>query len=179
MMRSTGRTFDDAGELIVPLNAQLQLPLDAIMVMGLTELALHSWDVYVAFDPNVEVGSYAADLLVDQYPREIISMVASRLVAGRLGKAALRVDIGSSRRTLVMTFADSVILETADPGNEPACTGHLRLPTSGAWARLLTGRLDDDHMPSDITSTGTPTLHELRTLLQGDPMSTGDAELSP
>ena len=47
---------------------------------------------------------------------------------------------------------------------------------SGAWARLLTGRLDDDHMPSDTTSTGTPILHELRTLLQGDPMSTGDAE---
>src|SRR5664279_2768783 len=102
-MRSTGRTFDDAGKLIVPLNAQLQLPLDAIMVIRLNELALHSWDVYVAFDPNVEVGSYAADLLVDHYPREIISMVASRLVAGRLGKAALRVDIGSSRRTLVMT----------------------------------------------------------------------------
>jgi len=77
-----------------------------------------------------------------------------------------------------MTFADSVILETADPGNEPACTGHLRLPTSGAWVRLLTGRLDDNHMPTDVTSTGTPTLPELA-LLQGDPLSTGDAASSP
>ena len=169
----------EVGDVIVRIDAQIQLPIDATMVLRLAEHALHSWDVYVSFDPNAEVGSYAADLLVDLYPREVISMVAGRLVAGRLGQAAPRVDIGSSPRTLVMTFADSVTLETPDSGTEPACTGHLRFPTSASWVRLLTGRLDDDHMPNDVTSTGTPTLHDLRSLLQFDPMSTGDAESSP
>jgi hypothetical protein len=146
-------------------------------VMRLAEHALHSWDVYVAFDPNTEVGSYAADLLVDLYPKEIISMVASRQVAGRAGKAALRVDIASPPKSLTLTFGDSVILETADSGDQPACTGHLRLPTSGSWVRLLTGRLDDDHMTTAVTSTGRPTLDALRTLLRGDPLSTSAAEL--
>lgn len=169
---------DADDDVVVQIDTLLQLPIDLVLVLRLAEHALHSWDVYVAFDSNVEVDSHAADLLVDLYPRELVSMFATRLVAGRVRQASLRIDIGSSPRTLVMTFANTVSLETADPADEPACTGHLRLPTSGAWVRLLTGRLDDDHLPSDVTSTGTPTLHELRILLQGDPLSTGDAASS-
>jgi uncharacterized protein (TIGR03083 family) len=158
---------DTAHDIRVTMDS-LQLPLPTAMVLRLTEHALHSWDIYVAFDPTVEVGSYAADLLVDLYPREIITMVATRQVAGRAGKAALRVDIDSMPRTLRITFADSVSLQTAVPGDEPTPTGHIRLPTSGTWARLFTGRLDDDHMPNGITSTGRPTLLDLRALLQAD-----------
>ena len=165
--------LDALGDIQVAMDS-MRVPLPSAMVLRLTEHALHSWDIYVAFDPTIEVASYATDLLVDLYPREIIAMVATLQVAGRAGKAALLVDIESLSRTVLITFADSVSVETVHARDEPSSTGHIRLPTSGSWARLLTGRLDDDHMPSNITSTGVPTLQELRALLQGDPMS-GDA----
>jgi uncharacterized protein (TIGR03083 family) len=166
-------------DLSVQLDAQFRLPIDVVMVMRLTEHALHSWDIHVAFDPDAELDPRTADLLVELYPREVMSMVATRQVAGRVRSARLRIDIGAAPRTQALTFADSVTLETTDPDDQQGCTGRLRLPTSAAWARLATGRLDDEHMPAGVTSTGTPTLDDLRTLLQGDPFSTGDATGPP
>ena len=171
--------LDDLGDVMVPIDVPIRLPVDLTMVLRLAEHALHSWDVHVAFDAGAEVDLRAAELLVDLYPPEISSMVATRLVAGRAGGACLLIEIDSTPRTLVMTFADTVTLDSVKPGNEPACTGRLRLPAPGAWARLLTGRLDDDHLPSGITSTGTPTLQDLRVLLQADPFAGTGAPPSP
>ncbi len=69
--------------MMVPMHAQMQFSLDMTIVMRLAEHALHCVDIYVAYDSNAEVASYAADLLLDLHPREIISMVASRQPARR------------------------------------------------------------------------------------------------
>jgi uncharacterized protein (TIGR03083 family) len=167
--------LDEVGNVQVSMDS-LQVPLGTAMVMRLAEHALHSWDVYVAFNDDAEVASDAAELLVDLYPREIISMVASLKIASKLGSASLRIDIAKPRRTLTMAFGETVTVDTAREGSDEATTGRLRLPTGGAWARLLTGRLDDDHLPADVTSTGTPALHDLRTALQGDPMAASTGE---
>ncbi len=73
-----------------------------------------------------------------------------------------------------MTFDESVTLETANTDDGRAFTGGLGLPTSGVWTRLLTGRLDSEHAPREVASQGTPTLEDLRSLFQGDPMSARD-----
>lgn len=169
----------DLDDVLVQVDALFRLPVDLSMVLRLAEHALHSWDVHVSFQPDAEVDPRAAELLIDLYPPEIGSMVATRMVAGRAGRAALRVDIDSAPRTLALTFADTVVLKPVQPGNEPSYTGRLRVPTPGAWARLLTGRLDDDHLPAGVTSTGTPTLHDLRSWLQADPFADADAPPSP
>lgn len=160
----------DIDQLNVQIDdALISVPVDLTMVLRLAEHALHSWDVHVAFEPQAEVDPRAAELVIDLYPPEIVSMVATQRIAGRAGRAALLIEIDSAPRTLLLTFADTVVLEPVEPGTEPACTGRLRVPTPGAWARLLTGRLDDDHLPDGVTSTGVPTLHDLRILLQEQP----------
>jgi len=161
--------LNEVGDVEVAIDS-FRVPLRTAMVLRLTEHALHSWDIYVAFNPDAEVARDAADLLIDLYPREIISLFASLQVAGKLGSASLRFDIAEPRRTQMMTFGESVTLTDSD-GLEGGATGHLGLPMASAWARLLTGRLDDDHLPPAVTSTGTPTFHDLRTALKGDPLA--------
>src|SRR4029079_19566480 len=48
----------------------LPTPIDAATAAGfrLSEVALHSWDVLAAFDPDAEVAPEAAALLVDRLP---------------------------------------------------------------------------------------------------------------
>jgi hypothetical protein len=61
-----------------------------------------------------------------------------------------------------MRFGESVTLESGDPdvgtAVDSAVTGRLDLPHAGAWARLLTGRLDPDHTPpgGDIRGQADP-----------------------
>lgn len=70
----------------------------------------------------------------------------------------------------MMKFGESVTLTNSDD-IDCGATGHIGLPTAGAWARLLTGRLDDDDLPLGVTATGTPMPQDLRTALQGDPLA--------
>ena len=167
-----------AGDLNVPMNAQQVFPLDVTLVMRLAEHALHNWDIRVSFDAGAEVDSDAADLLVDLYPRDVIGMMTSMQVAGRIGRAALRIDIDRPPRALLMTFGDAVTLENIDATSEGAPSGRLRLPVAGPWVRLLTGRLDIEHTPRGVECDGTPTLAALRSLLQGDPMASSQPEVS-
>jgi len=171
--------LDEVGDVAIVLEPHLRVPLRTAIVLRLAEHALHSWDILVAFDPEVEVESRAAELLVDLYPRDIISMLAALQTKGRFGTALLEVDIADPRRTLLMQFGESVTLSTADEAGGQAATGHLSMPTPGAWARLLTGRLDPEHTPPGVTSAGRPTLPDLRAALQGDPLAAADAESPP
>jgi uncharacterized protein (TIGR03083 family) len=157
--------------LMVPMNAHMRFPLGVVLVMRLAEHALHSWDIHVTYHPDAEVPAYAADLLMDLYPWDFISTVAAQQIAGPIGTATLRIDIERPPRSLLMTFADTITLETIHTNNHETPTGHLAFPTAGPWTRLLTGRLDPQHTPAGTHSEGTPTLETLRTALQGDPMA--------
>ncbi len=157
--------LDELAELPVMIHLW-PLPLRVALVLRLTEHALHSWDIRVSFDPAAEVSADAAELMTDLYPRQIVGIAASAMVGDRLGTALLRIDLDDPSRSLQLRFGEAVTLEDADDA-EPA-TGRLRLPHAAAWARLLTGRLDADHTPAGVTSTGRPSLPELREALRED-----------
>lgn len=166
-----GLDFDEVGHVPIAMDrGRFRVPLRVAIVLRLAEHALHSWDIRVTFDPAAEVDPAAADLLLDLYPRQIISMVGTSQAGGRWGNALLRFDIADPRRTLLLRLGELVTLESVEPGSDADSvatsagqppTGHIGLPHAGAWARLLTGRLDPDHMPPGVTSTGRPTLAEL------------------
>lgn len=131
------------------------MPLDLAGVLGLrlSEHALHTWDVAVAFDPTARVAPDAVELLVDQVPR----------MAGFLGKKApapVTVAVtttGPERAFTLDTGGVSLV-----PGEAGVATAALALPAE-AFIRLISGRLDD----ADGLDASGVTLHELKSVFPG------------
>jgi uncharacterized protein (TIGR03083 family) len=123
--------------------------------MRLGELAVHSWDVAVAVDPQATVAQDAVDLLIDT-----IGQVAARV--GKPGeKRRMLVTTTSPDRQLILDIGDAVSLTPA-AGDE--ALPELILP-SEALIRLVYGRLDAAHTPP-VRADGVD-LDELRAVFPG------------
>jgi uncharacterized protein (TIGR03083 family) len=115
------------------------IDLAGLAAMRLGEHALHTWDVAVALDPMATVSPDAVALLVDT--------VAT--VAGRAGKPLddvdpIAIETTDPGRRFVLTVAPEVTLVENDaPGSDA-----LQLPAE-ALIRLVYGRLDPEHSPTD------------------------------
>jgi uncharacterized protein (TIGR03083 family) len=142
----------------------LPVPVDLATAIGfrLSEHALHSWDVRVAFDDHAAVPEYLAALLIDR----IGSMI------GYIGKSdrwtrpptsvALLTDGPDRRFTLELGEAISL----TDDAEEEGADAVVRLPAE-SLLRLTAGRLAPSRTPSDITVDGGVTLDELRAVFPG------------
>lgn len=116
------------------------MTLDAagLLKMRLSEHALHSWDVAVAFDDTAEVAGESVDLLIGSVGE----------TAARSGKApgqpldAAVITTGPDHRFRLHT-GDKVTLEPSDSDADDAGRS-IRLP-SEAFLRLVYGRLDGRH----------------------------------
>ncbi len=131
--------LDAAGREQFHLSAfGLELDAAGLARLRLGELALHTWDVAVVFDPEATVVPDAVDLLVD---------ALDQLVAwtGRPGTTPLRARISTSdpERRFGLVVGDAVTL--GPPEHDPELA-ELRLPAE-AFLRLVYGRLDPDHTP--------------------------------
>jgi uncharacterized protein (TIGR03083 family) len=141
----------------------LPAPVDLATVGGLrlTELAHHTWDVKVAFDPEATLAPEATPLLFDQ----------SALLIGFLAKAAelddrpvtIAVNTTSPERSFGLKVSETVtIIET--PGSPDAV---LTTPAEW-WLRLAAGRHAQPHTPATVKLTGgTITLDDLRRVFPG------------
>jgi uncharacterized protein (TIGR03083 family) len=142
----------------------MPVPVDLATAIGfrLSEHALHSWDVRVAFDDRASVPEYLADLLIDRLPG----------MAGYTGKAdrwtrppasiALLTDAPDRRFTLEL--GDAVAL--TEGAEESTADAVVRLPGE-SLLRLSAGRLAPARTPDDITVDGDVTLDELRAVFPG------------
>ena len=141
------------------------MELDAAGLIGLrlSEDAFHGWDVAVALDPSATLATDATALLIDALPAR----------AGRAGKAEagplrVRIQTTGPERSFLLVVDESVSLDqvpeasASDGANDAA---KIVLPAE-ALLRLLAGRLDDGHLPSDLTVTGV-TLDTLRAVFPG------------
>lgn len=130
------------------------LDLAGLMGLRLGELALHTWDVAVALDATATVSPDAVDLLVDRLPQTVAR-------AGRPSEGVEPVGIVTTgpERTFVLDVGDPVTLR---PSTEPAPDA-LVLPAE-ALVRLVFGRLDADHTPSEVSD---PRLEDLRRAFPG------------
>jgi uncharacterized protein (TIGR03083 family) len=108
-----------------------------LLRMRLSEHALHTWDVAVAFDPNAEVTPDSVSLLVDGLPE-----LASR--AGRPAEKPVEVAVTLTtpdRRFRLLT--GGVTLRPDDGGGADAS---LQLAAEG-FLRLVYGRVSDAYPP--------------------------------
>ncbi|HWG73953.1 MAG TPA: maleylpyruvate isomerase family mycothiol-dependent enzyme [Acidimicrobiales bacterium] len=118
-----GRTIDAAG----------------LLRMRLSEHAVHTWDVAIAFDPSAVVRAEAVELLVDGLGES----------AARSGKAPdepidVTVITTAPDRRFSLRTSDEVHLEATDRHADAG--GSIELPAE-AFLRLVYGRLDDNHPP--------------------------------
>jgi len=136
-------------------------PVDAagMLRMRLSEHAVHTWDVTVAFDPGAEVAADAVELLVDGLGE----------LAARSGKApaepleATIITTGPDRRAKLVA-SDAVVLESG--ADAVYGTPSIELPAE-AWLRLVYGRLSAQHPPRGAVREEGVTIEALTDIFKG------------
>jgi uncharacterized protein (TIGR03083 family) len=137
------------------------MDLDAVDMIGmrLGEHALHTWDVAVSFDPGARVLPSSVELLVDR-----TGFFATRLgQAEPLGGRSIGIQTVDPFRRFLLSGGESVGYgEWADEKPD----GVVELPAE-ALLRLVYGRLDPAHTPSDVKVDGAADLDVLRQVFPG------------
>jgi uncharacterized protein (TIGR03083 family) len=137
----------------VVMFGRMTMGLAAVLGLRLSEHAVHTWDVAVAFDPAARIAPDAVGLLAGALP----------MMAGFVGKKQ------ETPAVVEVTTTDPAVTFTLDTGGvtlTPGSTGapaSLALPAE-AFIRLVYGRLDDD---ADVTSADGVTVPELQTVFPG------------
>ncbi|QUQ66343.1 maleylpyruvate isomerase N-terminal domain-containing protein [Kutzneria sp. CA-103260] len=137
-------------------------PLDVagFASLRLTELALHSWDVAVAFDPAATIDADAAALLVDA----IAPLLRFAGKADQIdGSVTIAVQALDPSRSFGLTIADTVSLTDDVPAGADA---EITAPTE-YLIRLFAGRHDAANTPESLQVKGSVTLDDLRRVFPG------------
>jgi uncharacterized protein (TIGR03083 family) len=140
----------------------LPAPVDVAAAGGLrlNELAHHTWDVKVAFDPDATLPAEATPLLFDQSAL-LIGFLGR---AGELGRTAtIAVETTSPERSFGLEVEEKVTVVEA-----PASADATLTAPAEWWLRLTTGRHAPEHTPAAVTLTGDEiTLDALRRVFPG------------
>jgi uncharacterized protein (TIGR03083 family) len=141
----------------------LPAPVDVATAAGfrLNELALHSWDVRVGFDPAATVAPEATAILAGRVGG----------LAGFLGKPA---PLGGKTSVIAVTTTDPALdfrLHLAEPiaispGAPEQSDGTLTLPAE-AWVRMVYGRLKPPYIPASVKADGAVDVDLLRQVFPG------------
>ncbi|WP_206796527.1 maleylpyruvate isomerase family mycothiol-dependent enzyme [Amycolatopsis sp. MtRt-6] len=132
------------------------VPLVTALGMRLSEVANHSWDVRVAFDPDARVDAGSAAVLVDLLTGPVGFMLG---FLGKPAELAKPVSLAVPGAGLVIDDAVTV-------------AGHLEAPSATfdgpaeAFVRLVSGRLKPPY-DRGVTVEGDVTLDELRRVFPG------------
>jgi uncharacterized protein (TIGR03083 family) len=143
----------------------LPAPVDAVTAAGfrLSEVTLHGWDVFGAFDAAAPLAPDAAALLVDRLP----------MMVGMIGRFTPRETRPARDTTITVTTSQPerhYELELGDnvdlrPGSGTPTAGALVLPAE-ALLRLTAGRLKPGR-EGGASITGDLTLDQLRVAFPG------------
>ena len=132
------------------------VPLVTALGMRLSEVANHSWDVRVAFDPDARVDAGSAAVLVDLLAGHLGFMLGFLAKPAELAKP---VSVAVPGAGLVIDDAVTVVPRLEAPSatfDGPA----------EAFVRLLSGRLKAPY-DKDVTVEGDVTLDDLRRVFPG------------
>lgn len=141
----------------------LPAPLDlaALGRLRLSEVALHAWDVRVAFDEHAVLGTAAVPELLDGLPGLIGLVGRPEPLGGR--RATVHVTTTGPASELTLHLDSPVSVRPGVPG---AADGTLLLPAE-SWLRLVGGRLGARHTPDGVVTTGAADLDLLRQVFPG------------
>lgn len=148
-------TTSDVEDVRIPLGP-FTLDFDQYLGLRLNEHVLHTWDVEVAFNADAVIPPQAVEVVLDNLG----------FVSRFAGKPS------GAERTYVVRTADPVKTYTITLESDAVTTiesdidapADLELPAE-AFIRLVYGRLDAAHTPSDVI--GAEHLDELRTVFPG------------
>lgn len=144
--------------LSVPFHGH-EIPAAAFLGFRLAEQALHSWDLYVVFEPSVRLRPEVVELLVDMMGR-IVGFAAKPEHYHGPGQVGVRTF--EPERELLLTAGDGAHLGTGRLGDDDPL---VTLPAEGL-VRLVYGRMDGEHTPTGIVLRGVE-LDDLRGLFPG------------
>jgi uncharacterized protein (TIGR03083 family) len=152
------------------VNREIQLaflpqpvPLAAAAGFRLSEVALHSWDVFASFNRTEGVAADAAGPLIDRLPA--MAALLGRFIARETrpsGTTTIAVNTTDPERHLELELGDGIELR---PASGRSTAGELRLPTE-AFLRLVAGRLRHG-LEAGATATGALSLDDLRKAFPG------------
>jgi uncharacterized protein (TIGR03083 family) len=129
--------------------------------MRLNELALHSWDVRVALDPEAALSEETAEVLVEQFSGGMGFLLGFLGKAEAVAEPAV-VDVHGHR----LVVSTGVSLSSAADDDGQAATADFAGPLE-AFARLIGGRLTPAHTPADVSVSGNVSLDDLRRVFPG------------
>lgn len=132
------------------------VPLVTALGMRLNEIANHSWDARVAFDPAAEVAPEPAAVLVDVYAGPMSFLVGFIAKPAELSRS---VSVAIPGGTLVV--GDTVAIEPDTTSSTATFHG-----APGTFVRLLNGRLKPPY-DQGATVDGDITLDDLRRVFPG------------
>ena len=168
-LEATGVLLDRVAALDADTRASVRVrlsylpePVDltTFTLMRLSEVALHSWDVRVAYDPAAALFPAAVEALIDWAP-PFFSYYAKHEVIDR--EVTLILDLTDPVRTKAVHIGASSGI--VDPTN--TADGLLHMPAE-AWLRLVGGRLSAAHTPADVALDADGlTLEDLRRVFPG------------
>lgn len=144
-------TMVDLGFLPQPV------PLATVLGMRINEVALHGWDVDVAFDPKAQLTEEAAELVIEHFATSMSFLLGFSGRKDGLPSTRLAVD----GHTLVVSDDG---IRIAEGSTDPSAT--FDGPVEAA-VRLLAGRLAPAHTPAGVGVSGNLTLDELRAAFPG------------
>ncbi|SDF43835.1 TIGR03083 family protein [Lentzea fradiae] len=133
------------------------VPLVTALGMRLNEVANHSWDVRVAFDPNAGVDTDSAEVLVDLLAGPLSFMLG---FFAKPAELAAPVSVAIPGAGLVV---DGDAVTVVDSLDSPSAT--FNGPRE-AFVRLINGRLKAPH-DNGVSVEGNVTLEELRRVFPG------------
>ena len=141
----------------------LPAPVDVATAarLRLNELALHSWDVRVAFDEQATLAPEATAALLHGAPDLIGWISKPEFLPGE--SRVIQVSTSAPASVFALRLTDSVSTDFDVPA-EP--DGTLSAPAE-AWLRLVAGRLSPAHTPSEVATSGAADLDLLRRVLPG------------
>ena len=128
--------------------------------MRLNELALHSWDVNVAFDEQAALPAEAVDSLL--HDTSLLGWIAkSEHLGGE--RSVVQVETREPDEVFTLDLGDRVNVVFEKPADPD---GTLILPAE-AWLRLVAGRLSAQYTPADVRTAGAAHLDLLRKVFPG------------
>ena len=120
--------------------------------MRLNEHALHTWDVEVVADPAATIPTAVAALVVDNL--ELIARFTGKPTGDTTTITVATID---PQRGFTIDLTPETVRFTPGAADTAA---DLQLPAE-AFARLVYGRLDDEHAPADVHGSALPTLRRV------------------
>jgi uncharacterized protein (TIGR03083 family) len=147
----------DLGSRLRRRHVAQSVPLEVAAGMRLSEVAQHTWDVLVAFDPDAGVDHEAAAVMLTLLAYPLRFMLKFTSMPDVLSEPT---EVGAGAWALVIDAGVRLV----PAGTNPTAT-FTGAPE--AFYRLMGGRLGQDHTPAGVTVTGNVTLDDVRRVFPG------------